>query len=403
MLGNFVKLGDCREQLRKLPPRSVDLIYLDPPFFTNRTHRSVTRDGGRVFSFEDSWSSQDEYASFMLERIQECRRVLKDTGSIYFHGDHNNTHVARHVLDQTFGNQGFQSEIIWYYKRWSNAKKGLLQQHQNILFYAKTADFKWNASFTEYSATTNIDQIMQKRSRDARGKAAYATDQAGKVVFATEKKGVPLGDVWDIPFLNPKAKERTGYPTQKPLLLLEKLIALTTDPGDLVIDPFCGSGTTLVASKLMGRKYIGFDVSEDAVALSQERLETPMRTESNLLKKGIESYQTVDPWVEAHLAGIDHARVQRNSGIDALLKAQLNGRPCFIRVQRQGETLAQAIESITRASATKGEAELIVVATADDMFPAMPGQVHVVRSNALQVEDLFRQGAALKPLKRGTA
>lgn len=390
MLNNSVELGDCLERLRHVPPRSVDLVYLDPPFFTNRSHRSSTRDGSRVFSFDDSWNSQDEYARYILDRIEECKRVLKETGSIFFHGDHNNIHVARHVLDQAFGPSNFRSEIIWYYKRWSNAKKGLLQQHQSILFYSKTENFKWNPIFTDYSATTNIDQIMQKRSRDERGKASYATDANGEIVYSTEKKGVPLGDVWEIPFLNPKAKERTGYPTQKPLLLLERLISLTTDADDLVLDPFCGSGTTLVASDLLGRRYVGFDISDDAVSLTKDRLKAPTRTDSNLLKKGIESYQANDPWVEIHLSGIEHTRVQRNSGIDALLKNQINGKPCFIRVQRKGEALSHAIQSLIRAANTKGDVEMIVIATERDMFPAPSNAVHVIRSHAMQIDDLMQ-------------
>lgn len=391
MLENSVVHGDCHEKLRDLPPRSVDLIYLDPPFFTNRRHRSSTRDGSRIFSFEDNWNSQDEYANFIIERLVECKKVLKDTGSIYFHGDHNNIHIARYVLDNIFGYANFRSEIIWYYKRWSNSKRGLLQQHQNILFYSKTDNFKWNQVYTDYSATTNLDQIMQKRSRDERGKAIYATNVNGKVVFATEKKGVPLGDVWEIPFLNPKAKERTGYPTQKPLLLLEQLISLTTDEGDLVLDPFCGSGTTLVASHLMGRRHIGIDISEEAVHLSKERLAVPTKTESNLLRLGVASYQTIDPWVDGHLTGIEYSRVQRNSGIDALLKGQLGGKPCFIRVQKNDETVAHAIDAIQRAARGKGDVVLMVVATSDDMFPIAANSVYIIRSNALQVRKLLRE------------
>jgi site-specific DNA-methyltransferase (adenine-specific) len=391
MLENSVVCGDCNEKLRDLPPQSVDLIYLDPPFFTNRRHRSSTRDGSCIFSFDDNWSSQDEYASFINDRLEECKRVLKDTGSIYFHGDHNNTHIARNVMDNVFGCDNFRSEIIWYYKRWSNSKRGLLQQHQNILMYSKTVNFKWNQVFTGYSATTNVDQIMQKRSRDERGKAAYATDAKGKVVFSTEKKGVPLGDVWEIPFLNPKAKERTGYPTQKPLLLLEQLISLTTDEGDLVLDPFCGSGTTLVASHLMRRRHIGIDISEEAVQLSKDRLAAPIKTESNLLRFGVESYQTIDPWVEGHLTGIDYSRVQRNGGIDALLKGRLGGKPCFIRVQKKNETMVHAINAIKRAALGKGDVALMVVATSDDMFPVAENSVYLIRSNSLQISALLRE------------
>lgn len=120
--------------------------------------------------------------------------------------------------------------------------------------------------------------------RDANGKTKYKTNAVGGYELIQNKKGVPLSDVWDIPYLNPKANERVGYPTQKPILLLEKVIQLVTDEGDIVLDPFCGSGTTLVAAKLLNRKHIGIDISDDAVQLANKRVNNPIRTDSNLLK-----------------------------------------------------------------------------------------------------------------------
>jgi site-specific DNA-methyltransferase (adenine-specific) len=138
-------------------------------------------------------------------------------------------------MDKVFGRENFQSEIIWSYKRWSNAKKGLLNAHQVIFFYSKTKNFKFNTLYTDYSATTNLDQILQDRERDENGKSVYKKDENGNVVLGKEKKGVPLSDVWEIPYLNPKAKERTGYPTQKPVLLLNQILNIVTHEGDLVV------------------------------------------------------------------------------------------------------------------------------------------------------------------------
>ena len=219
------------------------------------------------------------------------KRILKDTGSIFLHCDKTASHHLRVLLDNVFGINNFQSEIIWSYKRWSNSKKGLLNSHQNIYFYSKSSKFKFNTIYTDYSATTNIDQILQQRKRDENGKCVYKTDEDGNVITENEKKGVPLSDVWEIPFLNPKAKERVGYPTQKPILLLEKIIQIATDEGDIVLDPFCGSGTTLVASELLNRKYIGIDSSEDAIKIAKDRINNPIRTESKLLNIGIEKYK----------------------------------------------------------------------------------------------------------------
>jgi site-specific DNA-methyltransferase (adenine-specific) len=194
-------------------------------------------------------------------------------------------------MDKVFGRENFQSEIIWSYKRWSNAKKGLLNAHQVIFFYSKTQDFKFNTLYTDYSATTNLDQILQDRERDENGKSVYKKDENGNVILGKEKKGVPLSDVWEIPYLNPKAKERTGYPTQKPVLLLNQILNIVTDEGDLVVDPFCGSGTTCVSAKSLNRQFIGIDISKDAVELANSRLEEMVISESNLLNKGTNEYQ----------------------------------------------------------------------------------------------------------------
>ncbi|MDJ0449194.1 site-specific DNA-methyltransferase [Methylocystis sp. JR02] len=381
-----VQLGDCLEILKKMPFACANLVYLDPPFFSGRNHRSSTRDGGIHYSFEDVWSHSDAYLNFLVERLAECKRIMKEDASIFVHCDHNNVHLARQALDITFGADNFQSDIIWSYKRWSNSKRGLLQQHQTILFYSMSRSFKWRQMMVDYSATTNLDQIMQKRMRDSRGKSVYATDASGNIVYGTEKRGVPLGDVWDIPFLNPKAKERTGYPTQKPLLLLERIIDLTTDENDLVVDPFCGSGTTLVAAKLKNRRFFGIDVSPDAVALTNNRLDNPIRTESALLRDGVEAYTNNDPWVESHLAGLSYSRVQRNSGIDALSKESINGRPVFLKVQRETETLSEAVFLLKKALATKGDAMGFVVATADDFFSLKDTSIEILLSPAMQLK-----------------
>jgi len=286
---NQVLLRDCLENLKNLKKDEVDLIYLDPPFFTQRTH-SLTSKKGEKYSFDDSWKNILEYKNYIQERLVECKRVLKETGSIFLHCDKSASHYLRIALDAVFGYENFQSEIIWSYRRWSNSKKGLLNSHQVIFFYSKAKNFKFNQKYEDYSPSTNLDQIFQERQKDKNGKTVYKKDQNGEVVLNQNKKGVPLGDVWDIPYLNPKAKERVGYPTQKPILLLERIIELVTDENDIVLDPFCGSGTTLVASKILNRKYLGFDKSREAVNLSKKRLESPIKTESRLLKKGRKSY-----------------------------------------------------------------------------------------------------------------
>ncbi|MBF0134469.1 MAG: site-specific DNA-methyltransferase [Magnetococcales bacterium] len=382
---NNVILGDCLEVLRDIPPESVNLIYLDPPFFTGRRHRSATRNGDKQYAFDDVWIDSDDYLNFLAKRLSACKRIMKKDASIFVHCDHNNVQFARQVLDLTFGSDNFQSDIVWFYKRWSNAKRGLLQQHQTILFYSMDCSFKWRPMLLDYSATTNIDQILQKRTRDMRGKSVYATDVTGNIVYGKEKRGVPLGDVWDIPFLNPKAKERTGFPTQKPVILLERIINLTTDEDDLVVDPFCGSGTTLVAAKLTKRRYLGIDILPDAVALTKSRLDNPVRTESALMRDGIEAYTNHDPWVESHLVGLSYSRIQRNSGMDAILKESIGGKNVFLRVQRENEALSQTVFLLENAIKNKGDAIGFVIATHDEPLVMRESNVRVLRSPAMQL------------------
>lgn len=270
---------DCLAALRTLPSASVDMVYLDPPFFSQKRHTLSDRQG-KTYEFSDVWESRKDYLLFLKVRLQEMKRALKATGTLFLHCDSSASHYLRVVLDEVFGEENFRSEIIWTYKRWSNAKRGLLDAHQTIFFYSKGSGFKFNTFYGDYSPATNVDQILQQRERDDDGKVRYKRDVSGRVVGSGEKKGVPLSDVWDIPFLNPKAKERTGYPTQKPMLLLERIIDISTDEDDTVLDPFCGSGTTLAAAKLKGRKFIGIDVNPEATALTERRLADIVRTES---------------------------------------------------------------------------------------------------------------------------
>lgn len=392
---NKILNGDCLDEMRSIKQSSIDLIYLDPPFFTERKHTLKNRDRTKEFSFDDSWGSDRGYADFLKKRIEIMHTLLKDTGSIFVHCDKSGEHIVRAILDQVFGPSNFQSEIIWTYKRWSNSKKGLLPSHQNIYFYSKTKNFKFNTIYTSYSETTNIDQILQRRTRDEHNKSVYEKDSAGNIKNGDKKKGVPLSDVWDIPYLNPKAKERVGYPTQKPLLLLEQIVKLVTEEGDLVLDPFCGSGTTCVASKLLNRKYIGIDESKDAVELANDRLENPVKTESNLLKKGRDSYVNADAAALSYLQGIEFNAVQRNKGIDAILVEQFENSPILIRVQKNNETLDQAASFLEKSMKTKKSKRSILIKTSseEDLFEAEISYegMEVVLSPALQISSLIKK------------
>ena len=355
--------GDCVGIMDGMTPDCVDLVYLDPPFFTQKNHSLSGRRVAESYQFTDTWESLDEYLNFMRRALHGCRRVLRNTGSVFLHCDRSASHHLRLLLDEVFGASMFQSEIIWAYRRWSNPRKGLLNAHQTIYFYSKTTDFKFNATYTDYSPTTNLDQILQRRVRDDRGKAVYDRDEDGETILGPEKRGVPLSDVWSIPFLNPKARERTGYPTQKPVILLERLISIASDPGDVVLDPFCGSGTTLVAAQLTGRSAIGIDASLEAVRLAQRRVDSPFRTDSALLEQGSDAYRTKDAVQSAILESMRALPVQRNSGIDGFLARHGPDGPIAVRIQRPTESIEHAARSLISAATSKKCGRMVLVRT----------------------------------------
>ena len=267
-----------------------------------------------------------------------------------------------------------------------------MNNHQVILFYSKTDRFKFNRIYTGYSETTNIDQILQERVRDKEGKAKYKTDENGNVVIGKSKKGVPLSDVWEIPYLNPKAKERVGYPTQKPVILLEQIIKLVTDEGDIVVDPFAGSGTTLVAAKILNRKYLGMDISSDAVLIAEKRLETLIKTDSFLLKKGKAAYQNLSENQLAILKSINAMPVQRNSGMDGILSEYLDGKPVSVKIQKEEETLDEAINKLIKSSRTKKCEYMILIRTHTDYinvidFNRIPQGVIIMDSYEMQIDE----------------
>ena len=391
---NKIIQGNCIDRLQEIDANIVDLVYFDPPFFTQKKHSLTNRENTKTYEFDDKYESLEEYLCLIEKTLIQSKRVLKNTGSVFLHCDKTASHNIRIILDKIFGKENFQSEIVWSYKRWSNAKKGLLNSHQIIFFYSKTENFKFNTLYTDYSATTNLDQILQDRERNENGKSVYKRDENGVAILGKEKKGVPLSDVWEIPYLNPKAKERTGYPTQKPVLLLNQIINIATDEGDLVLDAFCGSGTTCVSAKSLKRNFIGIDISKDAVELANNRLEEMIISESSLLNKGINEYSEKTEKELAILQNINAFPVQRNAGIDGFLKEHSDGMPVPVKIQSLYETIEDAIEKLERATVGKNYPVKIVIQTKDSGISRLfdfQTDVIILKSLVLQAKDLTRR------------
>lgn len=380
---NKVYCIDCLDGLKNLQNESIDMIYLDPPFFT-QTNQKLTDKNSNVYAFNDKWNSMDEYLEFLKERLIECRRVLKASGTIFLHCDKNASHYIKIILDEVFSKNNFINEIIWTYKRWTNSKKGLLNTHQNIFFYSKTKKYNFYTQYVDYSPTTNIDQILQDRVK-INGKTTYKKDNNGDIILTHNKKGVPLNDVWEIPFLNPKAKERVSYPTQKPISLLEKIIDISTKENDIICDPFCGSGTTLVAAKLKNRNFIGFDLNKNAIKLANNRLNNPIYSISNVLKNGYKSYKNQTSDKRKILQMFNCRVVERNNTIDGIYINDVTKEIVGIKIQKEKEQINQCIEQLIYQIKNKKINSAILIKKSSEKYEIKNTNIHIIDYQMLKL------------------
>jgi DNA modification methylase len=207
------------------------------------------------------------YLTMMANRLLELHRVLKDTGSLYLHCDPTASHYLKLVLDGVFGKENYRNEIVWAYKRWSAAAQKFQGLHDVIFFYTRGKQYTFNKLYDDYTEGT------LKRWKGIKRKTTIASDGTLIQVEDTEGvKGSNLGDVWNISILNSQSTERLGYPTQKPLALLERIISASSNEGDVVLDPFCGCGTAVHAAEKLKRQWIGIDITHLSVSLIEKRM-----------------------------------------------------------------------------------------------------------------------------------
>ena len=361
-MANQLFYGDNLDVLRhSIASESVDLVYLDPPFNSQANYNvlfkahSGQESEAQIEAFEDTWHWNDSaeqafddvmksgnsdvaellralraflketdmmaYLTMMAVRLLELHRVLKSTGSLYLHCDPTASHYLKILLDGVFGPEFFVTEIVW--KRssaHSDGKQGRRQHgriHDTILFYSKSAEWKWNPIYTPYDDQyveqfyKYIEEGTGRRYRlgdltgpggAAKGNPSYEVMgvtrfwrysqekmhqliHEGRIIqtkpgavpaykrYLDEMEGVPLQDMWtDIGPIGAQAQERLGYPTQKPLALLERIVLASSNEGDTVLDPFCGCGTTIHAAQKLNRQWVGIDVTHLAISLIEKRL-----------------------------------------------------------------------------------------------------------------------------------
>lgn len=298
--------GDNLPILRGIDPDCIDLIYLDPPFNSNKTYEAPIGSEAAGAAFKDSWTLNDldnawhgelaesepalyaaisaaqythgkpmkAYLIMMGIRMLEMRRILKPTGSIYLHCDPTASHYLKLMMDAVFGKDNFRNEIVWTYTGGTDRKKGFQKKHDVILFYSKTPDFIFNVVYVPFSEAT-IKRFNKTDEDGRKYKVNKLSDgRITKTYMKDEGKHAP--DYWHFNILVKSHSESTGYPTQKPLALLDRIIRASSNKDDLVLDPFCGCATTCVAAERLQRQWIGIDLSVKAVELVRTRLEKEM-------------------------------------------------------------------------------------------------------------------------------
>ncbi len=273
--------GDARDLAAHVSAASADLAYLDPPFkvekrFGARVTRGARADGPTAY--DDTWGSLESYLAWLEERVAVARSLLTERGTLWLHLDARAVHEAKVVCDRVFGAARFRGEVIWVPGNGSKSRSGPGFGHQTLLLYARGKDPIWNgkdpALRAPFAATS---QAMHFQRADEEGRRYRDRIVNGKTYRYYADEGRALGSVWtDCPAMvanTPLRAETTGYPTQKPLRLLDRIVRASSDVGSLVVDPFAGSGTTLAAAAAAGRRFAGCDVGTLAITTIRTRLE----------------------------------------------------------------------------------------------------------------------------------
>ena len=300
--------GDNLDIMRGMNSECVDLIYLDPPFNSDRHYSAPIGSEAAGAAFKDTWTLDDvdlawhgeiadrepsayaaidaagvvhgksmkSYLIMMAVRLMEMRRLLRDTGSIYLHCDPTASHYLKMLMDAVFGTDNFRNEIAWCYRKWSVSANQFVRNHDILLLYSKTDITTFNVQYVPVSPGT------MKRWKGRKQQAVFV--DGVRYADATDEEAMnPCPDWWEISIINPNAKERVGYPTQKPIALLDRIIQASSNEGDVVFDPFCGCATACVAADRLNRQWVGIDLSPLAAQLVEMR----MQKEGSLLFQAI--------------------------------------------------------------------------------------------------------------------
>ncbi len=476
MAANALWYGDNLDVLReRIAPESVDLIYLDPPFNSNRSYNVLFgRKHGddaraQIEAFDDTWTWTPEtehlylemlsggapggvadalqamhgllgegevmaYLVMMAARLVELHRVLKPTGSIYLHCDPTASHYLKVLLDAIFGAVNFRNEIIWKRTSAHSSSKKFGPVHDVLLYYGKSRKVTWNEPRLPYEEAY-LDKYYKFDDGDGRlywradlcaagvrngrsGMPWHDIDPSAKGMhwkftidrldelekegriywpprgsvpqykrYRDELKGLAVGDIWaDIDRINPVGSERLGYPTQKPQALLERVIAASSNEGDVVLDPFCGCGTTLAAAQALDRRWVGIDVTFIAIDLVRRRLEDAYGEKLDYELHGIprdlggaralflESPFDFERWAVSMVNGQPNEKQVGDKGIDGVIRFPLDAKAsvgrCIVSVKGGGQINPAMVRDLG-GTITNHKAEMGVLITMDRATPGM--------------------------------
>lgn len=327
---NKIYHGDNLSYLESMPDECIDLVYIDPPFGTQTLQKSKTwneKVQGAVFY--DLWGGGVHgYMQFLSARLRHIHRILKPTGSLFLHLDYRMAHYAKVELDKIFGMNNFVNEIIWCYQGAGQSKRHFKRKHDTILFYGKSKKYQFN--WREVGIKIGEKQRVKYTSKDEKGYYKSYRHKDGKVYkkYFDENEIMPQLDYWTDVSIIQSHKERLGYPTQKPLALLERIIKCASNEGDVVLDCFCGCGTTIEAAHELGRDWIGIDASMLACKEMKKRMKARQKVIVDIKKQAMTKaeFMKLEPFefekaVVRAIGGVANTCQVGDDGVDGILSS----------------------------------------------------------------------------------
>lgn len=401
---NKLICGDNLEVLATLDAESVDLIYIDPPFFSNRNYELIWGDEAEIRSFEDRWEGGIEvYIDWMRQRVIELHRVLKQTGSFYLHCDWHAAHYLKVMCDDIFGYNKFVNEIIWCYSQGGKSKNHFGRKHDNIFYYCKSENYTFNGDAVRIemkSGKTSFGGRLETDKDGRKYRLVYGTKNAkGETKYYKYylDEGKIPEDYWtDINSLQSGVAERIGYPTQKPEKLLERIIKASSNKGDVVLDAFCGCGTSISVSQKLNRKWIGIDISPSAIALVKNRLAKIVNVEPEKIADiigmptSVDQVKTFKPfdfqyWVVNEMRGTPSPKKVGDMGIDGL--SLFNHYPIQVKQSEGvGRPVVDSFETAMRRYFPKGEKEMHGYIVAFSFTSGAREEVARVKKEGMKIE-----------------